>query len=402
MSNRYEADEGVDPTSVWIRTLLAWHTSFALLLSLSAIAMFLVAPVGTAIACAGLMLALGLGYAIFGVRAARDRDTVSRWVYLGLAAVVLLFATWLVPSAGVLLFVLYPQCWLLASRERDGVLATLGLALAAAAGPALGGATSLNDWRTAAPSLIVGAAFSVALGLFILRLIDQSRERAVLLEKLTSTQDELAAAHHAAGVVAERERLAAEIHDTLAQGFTSIAMQAEAALARPGLDFEADRLQLIARTARDNLAEARALVAAFIPAPLEDAGLVEAVRRVAGRFQEETGIDVAVTVEGGVEGLHRDHDVVLLRAVQEGLANVRKHADAHQVRVSLLAVDGTLTAEVRDDGVGFATPSSAGFGIATMTNRVRDVGGAVDLTSAPGLGTRLRVAIPQPEAVRDF
>ncbi len=395
MSDRYDGDDRVDPSSVWLTSLPAWNIGFAAVLGLCAGAMFLVAPLGRALACVGLMAVLGVGYAVFGAPAARNRDAPSRWAYLSIAFGVLLLATAIEPAAGVLLFVLYPQCWLLANRERDGVLGTLGLTVAAAAGPAIGGATSLEDWRTAAPSLLVGAAFSVALGLFILRLIDQSRERAVLLGELTSAQDELAAAHHAAGVAAERERLAAEIHDTLAQGFTSIAMQAEAALARPGLDLEADRLRLIARTARDNLAEARALVAAFSPAPLEDAGLVEAVRRVAGRFQDETGIEVVVSVQGTVERLHRNHEVVLLRAVQEGLANVRKHAAAHHVTVAIVAVDDMLTAEVQDDGVGLVPRASSGFGIATMTHRVQDVGGDVDLTSSPGLGTLLRVAIPQ-------
>lgn len=172
MSDRYADDEETDAGSVWIRSLPAWHASFALLLMLCAALMFLVAPVGRAAACAAVMAALGLAYAVFGVAAARERDQFNRWAYLGLAAVACLSATWLVPSAGVLLFVLYPQSWLLAERERDGVLATLML-------------------TAAAPSILVGGAFSLTLGIFILRLIDQSRDRAVLLERLTSTQQEL-------------------------------------------------------------------------------------------------------------------------------------------------------------------------------------------------------------------
>lgn len=405
MSDRYADDEETDAGSVWIRSLPAWHASFALLLMLCAALMFLVAPVGRAAACAAVMAAIGLAYAVFGVAAARERDQFNRWAYLGLAAVACLSATWLVPSAGVLLFVLYPQSWLLAERERDGVLATLMLTAAAAVGPALGGAMSPADWRSAAPSILVGGAFSLTLGIFILRLIDQSRDRAVLLERLTSTQQELAAAHHAAGVVAERERLAAEIHDTLAQGFTSIAMQAEAAIAQQADRDHRDRLRLIARTARDNLAEARSLVAAFSPAPLQDSGLVDAVRRVAGRFQEETGVAVEVAVTGDDQGLPRDVEVVVLRAVQEALANVRKHSGAHHVGIALRMRADTLSIEVRDDGTGFNSPRATGFGITTMTTRVRDVGGTVELTSKPGRGTTLRVAIPsdrqRPEAVLD-
>lgn len=401
MSSRYDDDEDVDASSVWVGSLPAWHASFALLVTLSAAMMFVVAPVDKALGCAGLLVVLGLGYAVFGVRAARDRDARSRWLYLGPAAVVCLFATWLIPSAAVLLFILFPQSWLLAERARDGVLASLALTVAVAAGPALGGARAPAYWRGAAPSLVVGLVFSIVLGIFILRLIDQSRERAVLLHELTLAQDELAGAHHAAGVVAERQRLAAEIHDTLAQGFTSIAMQAEAGLAGSGVGAEADRLHLIARTARDNLAEARALVAAFSPAPLKDTSLADAVRRVAERFQDETGVTVAVRVEGGVDGLPRDHEVVVLRAVQEALANVRKHAGARRVDVSLVVAEGALSAEIRDDGVGFARASGSGFGIAAMTSRVREVGGEVDLASTPGQGTRLRIAIPRDEPVHE-
>lgn len=405
MSDRYGRDAELDASSVWIRSLPAWHASFALLLGMCAGLMFLVAPVGRAAACVAVMAALGVAYAGIGVRAARDRDLVSRWAYLGLAALACLAATWLVPQAGVLLFVLYPQSWLLAERERDGVLATLMLTVAAAAGPALGGDMSPSDWRSAAPSILVGGAFSLALGIFILRLIDQSRDRAVLLDRLTSAQQELAAAQHAAGVVAERQRLAAEIHDTLAQGFTSIAMQAEAAIAQPADRDRGDRLRLIARTARDNLAEARSLVSAFSPAPLQEAGLVDAIRRVAGRLQEETGVAVEVTVEGDVQGLPRDVEVVVLRAVQEALANVRKHSGARHVVIILRLAAGTLSVEVHDDGAGFSGPRGTGFGIATMTTRVNDVGGTVELTSDPGRGTTLRVAIPgqrrRPEAVLD-
>ena len=80
---------------------------------------------------------------------------------------------------------------------------------------------------------------------------------------------------------------------------------------------------------------------------------------------------------------------------------MRKHAAAQHVTVAIVAVDGMLSAEVQDDGVGLVPAASSGFGIATMTHRVQDVGGDVDLTSSPGLGTLLRVAIPQPVAASD-
>lgn len=386
---------GPDAVSVWVRMMPAWHVAFAVLLTLVIASMYLVGPPAAATKADLVFVALGGAYAIWGVRGGRTRAPRDRWTFIVLAGAAALLATWAVPAAAVSLFVLYPMCWLLSDRPRDGVVATCLLSFGVGTGTVLAGPVDANLWESLIPQLVLGAAFSIALGFFVIRLIDQSRDRMVLIDQLTAAQAELATAHHSAGVVAERERLAAEIHDTLAQGFTSIAMQAEAALASPGVDHEsADRLRLIARTARDNLAEARALVAAFSPAGLERGTLVEAVRRVAGRFQDETGTRVRIDVTGEGADLSRDREVVLLRAVQEALANVRKHACASNVSLTLVLDRSDVTVEVHDDGVGMASGAPAGFGLAAMSSRVRDVGGSVALSSDPGTGTRVRVAIP--------
>ena len=125
------------------------------------------------------------------------------------------------------------------------------------------------------------------------------RQRAALIRELESTRAELAELHHAAGQVrAERERLAREVHDTLAQGYTSIVVLAQTAAApaarRPVA--AAERVAVIEEVARENLAEARAMVAAFAPVALDSATLVEALRRLSERFGRETGLATRVDV----------------------------------------------------------------------------------------------------------
>jgi signal transduction histidine kinase len=203
--------------------------------------------------------------------------------------------------------------------------------------------------------------------------------------------------------MAERERMAREIHDTLAQGMTSVVMLAQTAaveLQRGSLDPVAGRLAAIEDTARENLAEARALVAAFTPVALTGATLAEVLRRQAERFAAETGVDVQVSLDmpdDEVAALPQAQQVVLLRAAQESLANVRKHAGATSVLISLSMSAGGVGIEIRDDGSGFSVESAAGrsgFGLAAMRGRVEESGGTVSVESAPGRGTRVAVLIP--------
>ena len=120
-------------------------------------------------------------------------------------------------------------------------------------------------------------------------MIRESDQRATLIAELERTRAELAAAEHDRGVLSERQRLAHEIHDTLAQGFASITALAQAAEAAVDTQPEAarDRILLIERTARDNLAEARALVTDLTPVDLTGVTLTEAVQRLVGRFERE-------------------------------------------------------------------------------------------------------------------
>jgi signal transduction histidine kinase len=252
-----------------------------------------------------------------------------------------------------------------------------------------------HDFGGLALGLGISLGFSLMFGIWISGIIAQSAQRAGLIDELERTRAALAAERHDAGVLAERTRLAAEIHDTLAQGFTSILMLARAAGATVARDPDAAREQLglIERTATENLAEARSLVAALAPAALDGTSLPEALRRLAARHEQETGVPVEATVDGDPVACP-DRDVVVLRAAQEALANVRKHAGASAVRVGLAYGNGVVLT-VSDDGRGF-DPSAAGggFGLPGMRRRAKDSGGNVTVDSAPGAGTTIRVVLP--------
>jgi signal transduction histidine kinase len=241
------------------------------------------------------------------------------------------------------------------------------------------------------------------MGIWVSRVLEQSRQRAVLIRELERTRAELAELHHAQGMAAERERLAREVHDTLAQGYTSIVVLAQTAAAAlpPDADGVAERLAMIEEVARENLAEARAMVAAFSPVALDSATLVEALERLVERFGRETGLatrlDTAALGDGGAD-LTRSEEVVLLRGAQEALANVRRHAAATAVvlRVSRVGTgeSAQVSVHVEDDGVGFDPASARGVGLAGLRDRAEEVGGAVDVVSAPGEGTRVTVRVP--------
>ena len=241
---------------------------------------------------------------------------------------------------------------------------------------------------------------AIILGVWITAIIGQSTRRRQLIEQLEATQAELAAAERRAGILEERQRLARDIHDTLAQGFTSIVMHLEAAdQALPDdLDTLQKHLDRARGTARTSLEEARRVVHALRPHSLDQRSLPDAIERTAIRWQEETGIPLTTTTTGDPIPLHPDIEVTLLRATQEALANIRKHAQATAVQLTLSYIDDVVVLDVQDNGVAFAgaaaSPLSGGYGLQAMRERAVQCGGSVTLESEPGEGTTVVVSIP--------
>lgn len=241
---------------------------------------------------------------------------------------------------------------------------------------------------------------AIILGIWVSAIIEQSSRRRELIEQLEAAQAELAAAERREGVLEERQRLAREIHDTLAQGFTSIVMHLEAAeQALPG---DPDRLQKhlnqARSTARASLDQARRVVQDLRPESLEQRSLPEAIERSAARWREETGIPLTTKITGNPIPVHPNIEVTLLRAAQEALNNIRKHAQATFVQLTLSYMNDVVVLDIQDDGVGLdgAEPShlSGGYGLRAMRERAELCGGSVDLESDPGEGTTVVVTIP--------
>ncbi|MGH8775951.1 MAG: sensor histidine kinase [Jiangellaceae bacterium] len=393
-----------DLEQFWVRTKVGWHAVYLGLLLL--VAALVVTREGQSadakLASLALLAVMAATYLTVGRRLlGEDVGGVATLAHVALTWACfggLLIVTGGFDSVYFLLFALFPQIWAF-FPTRWAVIATfafvVGLSLVE---------VGMAGWERGAaldvlPQMLLQLGLSLLLGLFISGAFQQAERRAMLIDELHQTRAELAATEHARGVLAERERLAHEIHDTLAQSFTSILTLTQAtdtALARDA-DAARERLGLIERAARDGLAEARALVGALGPVDLQAGSLAQAVERVVTRFGEETGLPAEVTVSGRPRALPANAEVVLLRATQEALANVRKHAAARAVRVVLaFSPDGPGSAslEVVDDGRGFEPLDVSGFGLQGMRARVEQVGGTLEVASGPGLGTRVAISLP--------
>jgi len=240
---------------------------------------------------------------------------------------------------------------------------------------------------------VAAGGFSIFYGSWVSRIIEQSAERAEIIDQLETTRAELDAAQHEAGRMAERQRLATDIHDTLAQGLTSILMLIQAAQADlDGSHPRAGRhLDLAARTARENLAETRILVEDLAPAQLDGGTLPHALRRLS----QAPGVDASFGLSGAPRPLPMATEVVLLRVCQEALANVRKHAGARSAAVRLDYDPDAIRLEVSDDGAGFDPARiNGGYGLRGMRTRVAEAGGTLTVRSAPGAGTHVNVMVP--------
>ena len=220
---------------------------------------------------------------------------------------------------------------------------------------------------------------------------------------------QLVAQAREAGVQDERQRLAGEIHDTLAQGLAGIVTQLEAADGAPDDAVRRAHLDRARTLARESLTEARRSVRALRPEQLERATLGEALAEHAVGWTRASGIPVQVEVTGAVLPLPDDVGSALFRVAQEALTNVAKHAHASRVGLTLTYLTDVVVLDVRDDGVGFepaaraprragASPSVAagadGYGLVGMVARLARVGGTLTIEAAPGEGVALSASVP--------
>ncbi|AVT28283.1 two-component sensor histidine kinase [Plantactinospora sp. BC1] len=319
------------------------------------------------------------------------------------------------PFFALFAFVGYPQAFLyLKGRWRyAGVAAT---AVVSAIGY-LGGAAEIvaGEWWE---GISVSVICIVLAGVFFYfaELADQRnhKQRQALTElheantKLEAALEENAGLHaqllvqaREAGVLDERQRMAREIHDTLAQGLAGILTQLQAAEQTDDPATSRRHVTNAMNLARESLTEARRSVHAVEPTMLAEARLPDAINDMARRWAEAHHIETVLTTTGDARPMHTDVEVALLRTAQEALANVAKHARASRVGLTLSYMEDLVTLDVRDDGVGFEPgvkrangSHNGGFGLAGMRQRVQRLAGRLDIESEPGGGTAISAAVP--------
>ncbi|WP_272027843.1 sensor histidine kinase [Kocuria rosea] len=254
---------------------------------------------------------------------------------------------------------------------------------------------------------VVGAVFAVVVGHGYRRLYRDAQRHRRVIRELEAARTELAHREREAGRSAERERLSREIHDTLAQGLSSIVLMSRAArqsLAQDDPVRAGERMAIIEATAVENLAEARRFVR-DLSSPALDSSLLTALREVCAHTEQRVrasgeDLDCKFRCEGEVPDLPSEYQSLLLRAAQSSLANVAAHSRARTAVVTLAGWDDAVSLDVFDDGIGFV-PDAAdrdtgeeSYGLTKLQHRVRELGGTFALESEPGNGTVISIRLP--------
>jgi signal transduction histidine kinase len=384
----------------WEGSKWQWDGYFAAILAITLILVLSGAggPLRSRLVISAVFVAMAGWYVLAG-RPVLFGDVEGPWrgeVYL--AGLVPLFAI----TAGLsvtntfILLALCPQCFMAVSFRR-AVAAVVVLNATPLLAALVVGHRSAGGLANIAGAAVLVTVFSIVFGSWVLRIIEQNVERRQLIEQLEATRADLARAEREAGALAERGRLASEIHDTIAQGLTSVVMLVQAADgAVDAAPSQAKRhLALAADAARESLAEARTLVAGLAPAQLAAGTIDDALRRLAGRASAELPGGAGFEARGAPRPLATATEVVLLRVCQEALANVRRHAGARRAWVCLDYRDGEVRLEIGDDGTGFDPAGDrGGYGLRGMRSRAAQAGGILAVLSSPGAGTTVSVAVP--------
>lgn len=392
----------------------AWFVRFHVLFAVLAVFSAVAATTDGSVALANRLLAFGI--LVFLVvwfnrqvwRCGHHGSTPALlYIVIGLPLFFVLIN--LHPAYQLLIFVAYWQIFGLLRPWHaiiGAAVLTLMLLVTFAEGPVRFPLTEPTDWIIFLASLVMGGSMAA----FIENLISEGHKRRLLIEELEATREQLARSEREAGMLSERQRIAGEIHDTIAQDLTSVVMHLEAALGRFGSAHHpaVDHIEQGVGAARTGIAEARRIVYALLPEVLESQSLTGAIRLTVDKWRRSAGVDASFQLIGDEPGLPRQVEVTLLRAVQESLTNVRKHASARNVVVTLTNLADELALDIHDNGEGFDTgnlgavgthsTSSAGMGLglATLGDRIHSLGGMLTIESAPASGTTISISLSLP------
>lgn len=250
---------------------------------------------------------------------------------------------------------------------------------------------------------LIGAIVAIVLGLGYRALYRESQSRQLLIEELVSTREELARRQHDSGVLQERSRLAREIHDTVAQGLSSIQLLLHAAERDGASGTVLENVRLARETAAANLAETRHFIRELTPPPLEGQSLTAALSRLAEANTTEE-LTVTVHTSGQTFPLPMPIETALLRIAQGALANVRQHSQASRAEITLSWLDDWVGLDIVDNGRGFDPllveqlgGATASFGLIAMRQRVEKLGGSLTIETEPDAGTAIAVGFDVSE-----
>lgn len=327
-----------------------------------------------------------------------SRDTCV-WFAIGLGIWVIAVAIW--PDFIWIAFLFWLLC---------GHLLPLVPALLTAAGILVVtvGAPMLHHGDTSMANIVgpaVGGVFAFGISRGYLELLREAQRREATLNALERArieaehlQDELALSQRRAGELAERERIARDIHDTVAQSLSSMQLFAHAAAAASDNATDEAGFTQLASLASEGLVDVRRIIAELSPAELDDGALGDALERLLQRMAAQTDLTVSLSVDATLPTLATTTEVALLRAAQSILANVREHAQASKVTVSLIDEGDQVRLDIIDDGVGFdpssLRESSDSYGLKLLRNRLRALGGDLAVESSPGDGTACSASLP--------
>lgn len=333
------------------------------------------------------------------------RRAAARLVGLALMAAVTLMLVWATVDAAYLLF---PLSFLFLEHlpPRPGTASVCLYCLAVVI--LIGGHDGWTVGGVVGPVAASGVAIIV--GLTVRAWRDQARQAQMLYRDLLKVQDQLARSEREAGVLAERSRLAREIHDTVSQSLSSIALLLNAAERADPDGAALDQIRLARETASASLAETRRFIKELTPPQLDEQSLPAALRRLAATQWSSSGLSIEVRA-ADPGPLPMPVQAALLRVAQGAMANVVGHARADRAVIELAASSGGVGLTVADDGIGMDTAAVEGrlgrgepddarpgvrgsFGLRAIRERVAQLGGTLSLESSPGRGTRLRVWLP--------
>ncbi|ALC06995.1 two component sensor kinase [Corynebacterium deserti GIMN1.010] len=309
----------------------------------------------------------------------------------------------MIPIVPVSIYLLFPLFFVYLQVMPDvrGIIAVVGATSIAIASQYAGG---LTFGGVMGP--LVSAIVTVAIDYAFRTLWRVNNEKQQLIDQLIETRSQLAVTERNAGIAAERQRIAHEIHDTVAQGLSSIQMLlhvSEQEIEAADLDDKTkkaitQKIKLARSTASDNLSEARAMIAALQPAALSKTSLEAALHRVT---EPLLGINFVINVDGDVRQLPMKTEATLLRIAQGAIGNVAKHSEAKNCHVTLTYEDTEVRLDVVDDGVGFEPEEVSGqpaglghIGLSALHQRAVELNGEVIVESAYGQGTAVSAALP--------